>query len=466
MIPARRTPEDGKRAPEILPPTRRRRPAYVVEFQPDAIEVEERVPPRIARLTLYLVTALIAVAVAFACLTEVDEIAVARGKLITSEPNIVIQPLENSVIRSIGVNVGQTVKAGQVLAVLDPTFTQSDVQQLKTKFEAADAMVNRLETELEDHVYTPANPSSPEQTVEARLAAQRKAFSESRLRNLAQEIARAEASLAKNRTEEEILVQRLAGIQDIEAMRATLLEHQTGSKLNLLQARDVRLDIEANLARLRGAQVETQHELEKARSQRQEFIDDFARATLESLVEARGRRDAAAEELKKAELRRSLVTLTAPTDAVVLEVAQRSVGSVMRQAEPLFVLVPANVTLEAEVFIEPKDIGHVGAGQPARIKFDAFPFQKHGTALGTVRTISRDAFPSDPKDTEARLGGALVYKARLNIDEVDLRGIPNGIRLLPGMAVQGEIGVGRRSVISYFLYPLLRGLDESIREPR
>jgi len=39
------------------------------------------------------------------------------------------------------------------------------------------------------------------------------------------------------------------------------------------------------------------------------------------------------------------------------------------------------------------------------------------------------------------------------------------VRLLAGMTVTAEIKVGRRTVISYFLYPLIRGLDESIREP-
>ena len=43
--------------------------------------------------------------------------------------------------------------------------------------------------------------------------------------------------------------------------------------------------------------------------------------------------------------------------------------------------------------------------------------------------------------------------------------MPEHFRLIPGMAVTAEIKAGGRSVISYFLYPLLRGLDESIREP-
>ncbi|WP_245416208.1 HlyD family type I secretion periplasmic adaptor subunit [Microvirga sp. 17 mud 1-3] len=464
MIPTRPMSGEKVPAPQILPPVPKKRPAHVVEFQPDAVEVEERAPPRIARLTLYFTTALIGTAILWASLTEIDEIAVAKGKLITTEPNIIIQPLENSVVRSVKVKVGQAVTAGQLLGVLDPTFTEADVQQVQTKFNAADAMVQRLEAELADRTYQPSNPSSPEQLVEAKLAAQRKAFSESRLRNLDEEIARSEASLAKSRQEEAILSQRLTGIQDIEQMRMVLLEHQTGSKLNLLQARDMRLDVEAMLARTKGAQVEAGHELEKARSQRQEFINDFTRATLESLVEARGRRDAAAEELKKAELRRNLVSLTAPTDAIVLEVAQRSVGSVIRQAEPLFVLVPSNVPLEAEVSIEPKDIGHIGTGQTARIKFEAFPFQKHGTATGTVRTISHDAFPGD-KEKGSEAAGNLLYKARLSLDDTQLRDTPADFRLLPGMSVQAEVKVGQRTVMSYFLYPLLRGLDEGIREP-
>nr|WP_237050463.1 HlyD family type I secretion periplasmic adaptor subunit [Microvirga ossetica] len=442
----------------------RKRPAFISEFQPDAIEVEERAPPRVARLTLYLIMLLISAGIAWACLTEIDEVAVSRGKLITTQPNIVVQPLESSVIQSITVTVGQSVTAGQTLAVLDPTFTEADVHQLKVKLETADAMVNRLEAELSDRIYVPTDLSNPRQVVEAELAAQRKAFRDSRVRNLTEEISRAEASIQKSREEEEITRDRLLGIKEVEAMRATLLAHQTGSKLNLLQTRDARLDIEGAITRLQGSQIEAKHELEKAHLQRQEFLEDFRRTTLESLVSARERQNEAAEELKKAELRRRHVTLIAPANAIVLEVAQRSVGSVVRQAEPLFTLVPLNVPMEAEVFIEPKDIGHISPNYTARIKLDAFPFQKHGTVSGLVRTISQDSFPSDTRQSGAQSSDRLFYRARLSLDDTNLRNLPDSFRLLPGMAVQAEIQVGRRTVISYFLYPLLRGLDESIRE--
>jgi HlyD family secretion protein len=38
-------------------------------------------------------------------------------------------------------------------------------------------------------------------------------------------------------------------------------------------------------------------------------------------------------------------------------------------------------------------------------------------------------------------------------------------RLLPGMTLTAEIVVGKRTVLSYLLWPLTKGLDEAIREP-
>ena len=102
------------------------------------------------------------------------------------------------------------------------------------------------------------------------------------------------------------------------------------------------------------------------------------------------------------ELRRNMVALTAPADAVVLDLAQRSIGSVVREAEPIVTLVPLNVPLEAEVSINSRDIGRVSTDEPVRLKFDAYPFQKFGTASGTIRTISRDAFTPNPQDAAAR----------------------------------------------------------------
>lgn len=447
---------------KLVPPVR---DPIVLEFQPDAAELEERPPPRLARLTLLAVVLVLASAILWASVSSIDEIIVAPGKLVTTRPTLVVQPLETAIIRSIDVKIGDTVHAGQRLASLDPTFASADSEQLKGRIQGFDAQINRISAELDGRPFAAGPDASTEVLLQARLFEQRRAFYDAKLHDFETRIAHAEATLAASRQEESMLVKRLAGLHEIDKMRQTLIEKGVGSRLSYLQSHDQSLDTEASLGRIRGDQRETMQTLEQVKAERQAFIEDFRRAAMEDLVKLRNDRAAAMEELKKASLRRQMAVLTAPADAAVLDIAQRSIGSVVREAEPLFMLVPLNVPLEAEVAVAAKDIGHIASHDPARIKFDAFPFQKHGTVDGRVRTISQDTFAPDQASGARVEGGAPFYKVKVELGDVNLRSVPEGFRLIPGMTLQAEIKTGRRSVISYFLYPLLRGLDESLHEP-
>jgi membrane fusion protein, hemolysin D len=460
----RRNP--GGRYRRFLSSTRAVKPKapVVAEFQPDAVEIEERTPPRFARLTLYCVVALIIAAVTWASFSRVDTIVVAQGKLTTTTSSLVVQPLETSVIRSIHAKVGDVVSRGQVLAVLDPTFSQADVDKLRVSVSALNAAVNRITAELNDHDYFPANSANTDENLQRQLFLQRKAFYDASIRNYNAQIASAKAVLKSSENEEALLSQRLETVQSIESMRTLLMNKDLGSKLNVLLSRDARLDVENNLARIRGNRVDYTHRLEKARADKEVFIEDFRRTAEQELVDTLAKRNSAAEDLKKAELRRQLIELKAPADGVVLEVADRTVGSVVREAETLFVLVPRDVPLQAEVKVEGKDVGRVAVGQPVRLKFEAFPFQKYGTGKGVVRVVSQDSFATNPKGEAERQSGP-YYRVLVDVTDMHLKAPANLVRMIPGMAVTAEMRTGDRRVISYFLYPLLRGLDESIREP-
>ena len=440
-------------------------PPAIAEFQSDAVELEERAPPRVARMTLYCVTALIASAIIWASVSSIDEVVIAPGKLVTTQPTIVVQPLETSIIRTIEVKAGEVVHAGQTLATLDATFSQADVDQQQAKFSALDAQVRRIEAELAGNDYTAG--ATPDQVLQAQLFGQRRAFYMAQLQNFEQQIAGQSAALAASKNQEAVLNERRDGLSQIEAARERLYNKQSGSLITLLGSRDARLDVESDLTAVRGRADEAAHAYAKLRADRQAFIEDFRRAAMEQLVDLRGQRDMADEELKKMALRRNMVVLTAPADSVVLDLAQRSVGSVVREAEPVVTLVPINVPLEAEVSINTRDIGRVAVGKEARVKLDAYPFQKYGTATGEVRTISQDTFLTGQQEQTATPGQppAPFFKARILLADTRLNATDVPVRLLPGMTVSTEIKVGNRTVISYFLYPLLRGLDNAIREP-
>lgn len=443
-----------------------KKPVQVIsEFQSDAVELEERVPPRVARMTLYCVTAFLILGVVWASVSSVDEIVVAPGKLVTTKPTLVVQPLETSIIRTIDVQPGDTVKAGQTLVTFDPTFTQSDVDQQQSRFAVLDAQVQRSQAELNGTDYAAAAGPSDEERLQVQLFEQRRAFYTAQLQNFDQQIAVQQAALASSETQGAVLKSQSDTLAQIESTRQALYDKQNGSLLDLLTSRNTRLNVDATRAQIVGSGEQAQHAIAKIEADRMAFIEDYRRATMEQLVDFRGKRDAASEELKKMELRRNMVTMTAPADAVVLELAAKSIGSVVREAEPVVTLVPLDVPLEAEVSVNARDIGQVAADDVARVKFDAYPFQKFGTASGSIRTVSRDAFTPDGKPDIQGAAASPYFKARVLLDSSTFQTKEGAKQLLPGMTVSAEIKVGTRTVISYFLYPLLRGLDDSLKEP-
>ncbi|MGB1109825.1 MAG: hypothetical protein ACPG4N_05690 [Gammaproteobacteria bacterium] len=46
-----------------------------------------------------------------------------------------------------------------------------------------------------------------------------------------------------------------------------------------------------------------------------------------------------------------------------------------------------------------------------------------------------------------------------------LREVPEATRLIPGMTLSAEIKIGSRRVITYLVYPVIKALGESLREP-
>lgn len=104
-------------------------------------------------------------------------------------------------------------------------------------------------------------------------------------------------------------------------------------------------------------------------------------------------------------------SLVAPGNAVVLEFGPFSEGSVVREGEAIMTLVPLDLPIEAEVLIDPKDIGYVRVGDSCRLKLEAFPFQRHGTLQGTLRTVSDDVIQTEEYGQQVP-----KYKARIAAD--------------------------------------------------
>jgi len=169
------------------------------------------------------------------------------------------------------------------------------------------------------------------------------------------------------------------------------------------------------------------------------------------------------------------MTLTAPVDGTVQQLAIYTVGGVVTPAQQLMLIVPKGNSLEVEAFVQNKDIGFVNDNQKAEIKIETFPFTKYGTIHGTVLHVSNDAIQMESRQAQTndnKISSAdnrdkpsgLVYTARVQLNKSTMQVEGKTINLTPGMAVTVEIKTGKRRLIEYFLSPLLQYKDESLRE--
>jgi hemolysin D len=255
---------------------------------------------------------------------------------------------------------------------------------------------------------------------------------------------------------------RLKSLKEIETMQEKMVAQKFGAPIQLMEAQLRSKEVERDLELVGNREQEILRELAAAEAEKTAFEKGWRQKTMEDLLAVSRERDALNEQLQKADKRHRLVTLVAPVDAVVLDIAKLSPGSIVKEAETFFTLVPLNAQLEAEVHIDSADVGYIKLGHPVHLKLDAYPFQRHGTLDAHIRTISEDAFR---REAAAKSGADAYYLSRITLNQTNLRNMTEGSRLLPGMTLTAEVVVGKRSVISYLAWPLTKGLDEAIREP-
>lgn len=449
-----------------------RRRIETYEFLPAVLEVQERPPSPLGRAIVWTIVLVFSLAVVWSIFGKVDIVAVAQGKIIPSGRVKLIQPLESGVVTGINVIEGQLVSAGEILVELDPTSTAADQRRLEQELITAQLQLHRLQrlllfadggqtqsTGLQQGTATltaPAGATVDEIATQQRLLDEEIATQQARVATLDKSLDRQDAEV---KTTETLVAKYQATLP--------LIRTRTQALKKLF---DQNLAAENDFLTLKQELIEQEHDLTAQRSnldklraasgeiieQRKVVIGEFNRSTRERIAEEERKTVAYTEELTKARQRSGLQQLHAPIDGIVQQLAIYTVGGVVTPAQTLMVLVPQDSVLQVEAWVQNRDIGFVDQGDQAVIKIEAFPFTKYGTIDGEIVTLSRDAVADE------RLGLVYAAQTRMASDTILVEGKP--VRLSPGMAATVEIKTGTRRLVEYFLSPLLKFKDESVRE--
>lgn len=442
----------------------------LTEFQPDAVEIEQRSVPGGARWTLYVVCLLLASTVGWACWAQVDRIVVAPGKLVTNAPLLIPGASTSAPIRSVNVRFGQTVKRGDVLATLDPELTDADVRQVEFKMATVEANLARLLCEQNGSEFSiTGHEASTDWQNQLQLFRERQHEYRAKMEEFASELTKLEVQKKSSQTEQQNSENRSKRLgeyfETVRGLYAKGNESRTTYLSAELQVKDEETKVAAHINR----QLEIDSESDVVSKKRNAFVAGWRADVADSIQKSSDEMGALREELNKARTKATYTNIVVPMDSdyseyYVLEVADRNLGSVVQQGEAMFKLAPLGAAMEVEMEISERDRGRVKIGDLVIIKLTAFPYQKHGYLRGHIVTISEGS------EVPREQGGAAPkpphYRARVAIENpAALENVDSDFRLVPDMAAECEVKIGTRRVIEFFLYPLWRAFDNSIREP-
>lgn len=456
----------GKRPTVSNPPTQKIAPVFV-EFQPDSIELEVTPVPGGLRWVLYTVTLFLLTTIAWAYWTKIETFVVAQGKLVPISEPVLIQATSGSPIKQIHVRFGDVVRAGDLLATLDATIPAADVTSLSGRLNTAEARLARLMAEADDQTVfeLTAHSEDPAWIAESSLFQSRLLAYQSQLAEIDAELDGLSAKIDGNNEEITGLEEAAAIHREVEERMRSLARSGANSENQYLSQKLNRQEVDLKINNLRNQIKQLGHDQQAAEKRRARVSADRMAEISGKIVETKNEINVLRSDLDKALRMKELSEVRVPTDLpydefFVLEASERTTGSVVRETDPLFKLMPLKDPLRIEAEIAGKDIGEVRIDDPAMIKLDALPYQKHGTLKGHLTTISEGAFDKKEGTPESA-----YFKAYVALDDRTIQNKPVNFRAVPGMTCKVEIRVGKRRVIDYFLYPLFRHLDESLREP-
>jgi hemolysin D len=436
---------------------------HEAQFLPAALELQETPLSPVPRLAMWLLMAFAFIALLWAAIGHIDVVAIAHGRIVPNDRTKVIQPFETATVQAIRVADGQEVKAGEVLIELDATDSNADSARIANDHIAARLQAVRATALLVAIASGKSPVLSNLPGIEKSRMAQEQRVLDGQYGEYQAKLARIDADIAKREAElrsTQEIVRRLELTVPIARQRAqdfkNLVEKNFMSKHAYLEKEQMRIEQEAELATQRSRIQELTAALQEGRSQRTALIAESKRTALDSQNEAEQKAVTYSQELIKAESRGKLMTLTAPVDGTVQQLAVHTVGGVVTPAQQLMMIVPKDNPIEVEAYVENKDIGFVNPGQEAVVKVETFPFTKYGTIDAKVVSVSNDAVNDEKR--------GLIFPGRVNLSRTTIPVENKIVNLSPGMAVTVEVKTAQRRVIEYFLSPLLQYKDESLRE--
>ena len=434
-------------------------------WRPEELAADDGGLKRSPHWLLAAIVGFFAIALVWAWLAQVDEIARAEGKVITSSQTQYVQNLEGGIIEKILVQEGDLVKKDQVLFQLDRVRFASAYREGQQGELGLRAKVARLTAEVQGAaVRMPAEvlkdaPALADNEVavhRARLAdlAGRNAILREQLAQRTQEVVELQSRRDRTQEQLEILKREIAITGPMAKLGAV-------SEVELLRLERESTRIRTDLDAATLAIPRAQSAIEEARRKMQDNESQFRGQAAGELSAARNELARVAEAVPGLEDKMVRTLVRSPVNGVVKTIANKTLGGVVQPGTPMAEIVAVEDSLLVEARIRPQDIAFVSVGQKATVKLAAYDYSIYGGVEGKLVHLSADSI-----QPQSQTGQAVepYYVAHVRTLKPGMEYGGRTLPVIPGMTGQVDVLTGRRSVLYYLLKPINKTIERSLTE--
>ncbi len=413
----------------------------VHEFKPTMAEIEERPVSPVGRVVFWTVVSAFIFAVGWMCLGRVDVVVSARGLVIPEGDVKVLQPLDTGVVSAIMCREGDFVKKDQVLMEIDPSITAPELESKQKSLKYMELEKMRINAAMGKNSFRPNTKDHDAESIRTQkeLYTSSVASLVKQLDAKKEELRSAEEDLAHNK-------ELLTIAKDKEGRMKDVLDIVPRADYDKA-VNDV-ITYSNNVQQLTHKIGQLTHEIAYIR-------ENFRTTSLKEYSDKHRTSTEIQADIDKSSFKNQKQKILSPVDGYVSNLYFHTIGGVVTPAQKLMVVVPFTAPLTVKATVLNKDIGFVRDGMPVSIKVDSFDFQKYGILSGTVRSVSKHSAEDE------KLGP--VYEIFVTPKETKLLVEGKMVPITSGMSLTAEVKVGKRRVIEFFIYPIIKYLDEGIK---
>ncbi len=392
------------------------------DFMPAMLEIIERPAHKAGTVIILSVFSLLIAAVIWACLSKTDIVVTSSGTIQPVGNISSLNSYASGTIKSINVEEGAYVTAGEILIELDTQSLDIDVDTLNNQKSVLEAQREFYTMIRNGDDMSGKDISSYSADIQPYLLS----------------IIDNDKAYHNNLSTLESVKENASLNSDIAKIK--LDEYKVNS--NISQAEYDAQKLVVKQAENEFIQAETN--VLNAQTSYSEQINS-------SLSDISGKLSQVNAELEKYRLSIEYQKIVAPVNGYINSIAVNNIGETVTSAQQVVTIVPADTPVEMVCYVKNMDIADIKVGMDAEIKLEAYPYNKYGTVKGKVKYISPSSFQNE------KLGS--VYLVKLDVDESN----PN-INVMSGLSGAVEVKIGRQSVMRYFLDPIVKGFGDSMKE--